>query len=57
MKIIYHQKTLMEVCEVTLNRMYATEPGQFERVILEDHEKVMVSSGRIYLKKDLEIKK
>jgi hypothetical protein len=47
----------MEVCEVTLNRMYATEPGQFERVILEDHEKVMVSSGRIYLKRDLEIKK
>jgi len=57
MKIIYHKKTLMEVCEVTLNRMYATEPGTFERVILEDHEKVMVSSGRIYLKKDLEIKK
>lgn len=56
-KIVYKGKTLMAICEVQLNRMYVTEPGQFEKVILEDHEKVMVSSGRTYLLKDLEIKK
>jgi hypothetical protein len=55
MRIIYRKNTLMTVCEVTLNRMYITEPENFERVLLEDEEKVLTASGT-YLKKDLEVK-
>ena len=56
MRIIYRKTTLMTVCEITLNRMYITEPENFERVLLEDDEYVMTSEAT-YLKKDLEIKK
>jgi hypothetical protein len=57
MRIIYRKRTLMTICEVQLNRMYRTEPENFERVILEDDEKVMTALNVVYLKKDLEIQR
>jgi hypothetical protein len=56
MKIVYQKTTLLEVCEVQLNRLYATEKENFERVILEDDERVMTPNG-VYQKKDLKMKR
>lgn len=56
MKIVYQKTTLLEVCEIQLNRLYATEKENFERVILEDNERVMTPNA-VYYKKDLKMKR
>ena len=56
MKIVYQKTTLLEVCEIQLNRLYATEKDNFERVILEDDERVMTPNAT-YQKKDLKMKR
>lgn len=52
MRIVYRKRRVLTVCEMQLNRLMLLEPGEAERIVAEDDERIFTAQNT-YRKVDL----